>query len=92
MKIKVKFFATFRELFDGEVKEIGLDNGSSIQDLVNLLCDSRQRRQKIFDHSGGLRPYIKILKNGRHIEFLNGIRTELGDGDVVAMFPPVGGG
>jgi len=92
MKIKVKFFATFRELFGAEVKEIELGNGSNIQGLLELLCDSRQRCQKILDHSDKLKPYIKILKNGRHIEFLNGIYTELEGGDVVAMFPPVGGG
>ena len=91
MKVKVKFFATFRELFGGE-KEIELESGSNIQELLNLLCDSRQRRQKLFDRSGKLRPYIKILKNGRSIQFLGGIHTELADGDVVAIFPPVGGG
>lgn len=103
----MKFFATFREVFGGAEKEIELESGSTIQDLLNVLCDSRRCRQKIFDRSGKLKPYIKILKNGRNIplfedtrielegkriQFLGGIHTELEDGDVVAIFPPVGGG
>ena len=92
MKIRVKFFAAFKELFGGETKEIELENGSNIQDLLSLLCDSSQCRQRIFNSSGELRPDVKILKKGRHIQFLDGVHTELEKGDVIIIFPPLIGG
>jgi molybdopterin synthase sulfur carrier subunit len=89
LKIRVKFFASFRELFqEGEVE---LQSGSTMGDLVNLLCDSSKRREGIFD-GAELKPYLSILKNGQHIFHLSGLETKLDDGDTVAIFPPVGGG
>jgi len=81
-----------RELFDGEEKEIELENGSSILDLLNVLCDSGQCRQRIFDNSGEPKTYIQIFKNRRPIRSFGGIHTELGEGDVVSIIPPVFGG
>jgi len=92
MKIRVKFFATFRELFGGEEKEIELENGSNIQDLLNRLCDLSRCHQKIFDDSGKLRPDVKILKKRRHVQFLDGLDTQLEEGDVLIMFPVASGG
>ena len=92
MKIQVKFFATFKELFEAGVSEIELESGSNIQALLDILCDSPPRRRALFDGSGKLKPYVKILKKGRHIEFLNGLSAPLEEGDVISIFPPVGGG
>jgi molybdopterin synthase sulfur carrier subunit len=89
LKIKVKFFASFRELFqEGEVE---LPKGSNMRDLLNLLCDSSKRREGIFD-GNELKPYLAILKNGKHIHHLNGLETKLDDSDTIVIFPPVGGG
>ena len=92
MKIRVKFFATLRELFGAEEKEIELESGSDILDLLNILCDSSRRRQMIFDNSGKLRPYIQVLKNRKPIQSLGGIHVELKEGDLVGILPPVFGG
>ena len=61
MKIKVKFFATFRELFGAELRELELGSGTDIKELLNILCDSRRCHAAIIDSSGNLRPYIKVF-------------------------------
>ncbi len=92
MKVTVKFFAGLRELFGMDETRVELENASDVQTLLNILCNSDESRQKILDESGGLRQNIILLKNGRHITYLDGIKTKLEDGDEIAMFPPVGGG
>ena len=92
MKIKVIFFAPFRELFGADESEIELNSVSNVKELLNLLCDSDERRKKMFEQSGELRSYVMILKNGQSIKTLNGVQTELEEGDEIAIFPPVTGG
>lgn len=92
MKVKIKFFGPLRKLFGSEEKEIELGSEANIEELLDLLCDSRQRRQKIFDNSGKLISYLKICKNGEYIQSLDGIHAELKEGDVVIVLTPVFGG
>ena len=91
MKIKVQFFAGLRETFHSKEMGIELKGETNIGGLLDLLCDSRERREKIFDN-GKLKPYMVILRNGRHIQHLKGLKTELAEGDNIAIFPPVAGG
>lgn len=91
-KVKVKLFGGLQEAFQEREREIELERASNIQELLDLLCNSYERRQKIFDQSGRIRSDINILKNGRNIYFLDGIQTELKEGDTIAIFPPAVGG
>ena len=92
MKVKVVFFAPFRELFGEGEREVGLNDSPRVKELLDLLCDSEERRDKLFDQSGELRAYVMILKNGQPISTLSGVQTALEDGDEIAVFPPVTGG
>jgi len=91
-KVKVKLFGDLQEAFQEREGEIELERAPNIRGLLDLLCNSYERRQKIFDQSGQIRSDINILKNGRNIYFLDGIQTELKKGDTIAIFPPIFGG
>jgi molybdopterin synthase sulfur carrier subunit len=91
-KVRVRLFGDLAEVFQAREEEVELERASSIQGLLRLLCNSYQRRTKIFDKSGEVRSDINILRNGRNIAFLNGVETELDDGDVVSVFPRMFGG
>jgi MoaD family protein len=42
--------------------------------------------------TGEVRGFLQFLVNGKSATTLNGLQTELEDGDVLAILPPVGGG
>ena len=91
MIIEVQFFATFRKIFESKSVQIEVGIGTTVKDLLNLVCNTRERRERVFDN-GKLKPYIVVMKNGRHIQHLKGLATELNDGDTVSVFPPIAGG
>ena len=91
-KVKIEFYASMREVFQEKGREIGLGEMSHIREILDILCNTYQRRQRIFNHSGQLRPDVNVLKNGRNIKFLDGVKTEVEEGDVISIFPLIHGG
>ena len=91
MRIQVQFFATFREIFESKALQIEVRTGATVEDLLNLVFNTHERRERIFDN-GKLKPHIIVMKNGRHIQHLKGLETELNEGDTISVFPPIAGG
>jgi molybdopterin synthase sulfur carrier subunit len=92
MKVKVKFFATFREIFGVAEKEVELNSKASVRNLLEVLCDSNECRRKLFDDTGKIRRDVKMLRKGKHIQLLDELDSELDDGDIISMFPSMFGG
>ena len=95
MKVKVRYFTTLRELARSTEEEIEVENGITLGDLLGkiVLKYGEEAFNYLYDRkSGAVDPSIQFLVNGVSVQNLQGIRTELKDGNVVAIVPPIGGG
>ena len=92
ISVQVDFYASILQVFGEKSIHVALNRPLTVRNLLTELCSSRQRHEQIFADSGELRSDVKILRNGRNIVFLDGLDTELNNGDTIAVFPPVIGG
>ncbi|MBP1450029.1 MAG: MoaD family protein [Thermoproteus sp.] len=71
--------------------DINLADGTVVDDVLNILNEKYPSFKNKVVKNGKIIPMHDILVNGRSIDFLNGLRTELKDGDVVVVVSPFGG-
>ena len=91
MRVKLRPFAGFRNILGKEVN-VDLNEGSMVEDLLQMLCREHEGLEaRLFDDEG-LKEDVNILVNGRNIASLNGIQTELKDGDEVVLLTAAIGG
>ncbi|KPV62614.1 MAG: ThiS family protein [Candidatus Bathyarchaeota archaeon BA1] len=94
--VKVKLFATFREVAGGRREaDVELPEKATVMDLIEGLSQlfGYEIKDNLLDfETGDLKPLNKVLINGCNAELLQKLKTPLKEGDVVALFPPVGGG
>ncbi|MGE5630292.1 MAG: ubiquitin-like small modifier protein 1 [Caulobacteraceae bacterium] len=87
----VKFFASIREY--AGVRETTAGPCTDIRQLLQVLCSryGTRFRGMVFQN-GELSKDVIIMLNGRHIEHIKGLDTELREDDVISIFPRVAGG
>lgn len=96
ISVKVKLFATFREITGGQrIVVVKLSRKATIKDLVEELSKlfGKEIEDVLLDpKTDNLKSFNNVLINGHNIKLLQKLRTKLDNGDTVAFFPPVGGG
>lgn len=96
MRISVRFFTSLREI-TGKREET-LEFQEDMVTLDSVLKKLAERYGKDFvdyvyeGQTGKVRDFLQFLVNGRSASTLKGLDTELTNGDIVAIIPPVGGG
>lgn len=92
MQLELRFFATFREAVGQKTLEYEVADDATIFDLLDELESKYDGLVGNFLKDEELAPQINVLKNGREVLHMDGVETELEEGDAVAIFPPVAGG
>ena len=92
MKLKIKLLRPFSEMTGKGKLEIDLD-GDTLMDLLKMLVNRYPKLEKeFFKARDELTEYICIFVNDKPISALNGLDTELKNGDNLLFFIPVSGG
>lgn len=93
----MRFFTSLRELIGKKEETLNFPDRKTV--TVNAVLQRLAKRygkefvEYVYDSkTGEVKSFLQFLINGRSASALNGMDTELEDGDVLAIIPPVGGG
>ena len=97
MQVSVRFFTSLREITNKKEETLKFPEGEKVTvDMVLKTLTQRYGKrfvEYVYDRkTGEVRGFLQFLVNGKSAATLNGLETELEDGDVLAILPPVGGG
>lgn len=63
-------------------------HGANLRDLLDGVMAQHNLRDLLMDDTGQIRPYARVLVNGRFSENLAGLDTPIQDGDTVTLIHP----
>jgi molybdopterin converting factor small subunit len=90
MAVEVRIPTILRTYTGGE--KIVTAKGASLQELIaNLDSTYAGIGDRLVDESG-LRRFVNVYLNDEDVRFLDGLATEVADGDSVTILPAVAGG
>lgn len=91
MAVKVRIPTPLRTLTGG-AETVSAD-GKTIQALIeNLEVLHPGLRDRLVDEKGNVRRFVNLYVGEEDIRFLDGLQTELKDGDEISVVPAIAGG
>ncbi|HXZ90013.1 MAG TPA: MoaD/ThiS family protein [Candidatus Dormibacteraeota bacterium] len=63
-------------------------SGSKLKDVLEELAQSYKVADIILTEKGEVKPYARVLVNGRSFQFIGGMEAQLHEGDTIALIYP----
>ena len=91
MSSQVRIPAPLRRLTNGQDKITA--EGKTLQEIIDFLEQNIPTiKSRICNEDGEIRNFVNIYVNDEDVRFLNGISSEIKDGDEISIVPAVAGG
>jgi MoaD family protein len=97
VEVKIRFFTSLREITGKREETLSFTDYEKV--TVNKVLGLLSKKygapfiEYVFDaESGQPKNFLQFLVNGTSTQTQSGVQTELQNGDVLAILPPVGGG
>ena len=92
--MKVNFFATLRDIAGGKTVDFDVEHGVTAKELLDKIIERFPTMKKeLLDKDGKMYGHVHFFINGRDVQFIDEqFQTKIMEGDVVNVFPAVGGG
>ena len=92
MKLKIKFLKPFSDAVDKSELEFNF-NGITLKELLQRLVDRYPKlKTEFYTLNDDLSDHVCIIINDKPTSALNGLETELKNGDEILFFIPISGG
>jgi molybdopterin synthase sulfur carrier subunit len=91
MSVKVRIPTQLRSVVGGK-SEIEVEADSVKAMIGEISSQYPELATRMLDEQGNLRRFVNLFVRDEDIRFLDGLDTELNDGDVVSVVPAVAGG
>ena len=94
MPLTMKFIGALRQISGKTQITVNFQEGMKLKFLIAKISQERPQLQKIFsdEQHNDSRSNALVLVNGREISVLDGLETQLNDGDEIVFIPVVHGG
>jgi len=97
LRVSVRFFTILREVTGKkeETLQFQKDEEVTVNSVLKRLTEKYGKAfdEYVYDHrTREVKGFLQFLVNGRSVSSSKGTETELSDGDILAIVPPVSGG
>lgn len=92
ISVKVVAVMELAAVLEGRQQEVSLPEGARVSELLAELERKYGESFTRIIYGGQRQPEHVLVLNGRSIAFLEGLKTELHDGDQLFFLSPAGGG
>jgi molybdopterin synthase sulfur carrier subunit len=90
MAVSVKIPTQLRTATQGEAQ--ATVTGSTVGEVLDALYERYGELRSRISEDGGLRRFVNVYVDGEDIRFLDGLETQVEDGNEVTILPAVAGG